>query len=236
MTVNEESRRAGDLAASLEGHEPEAIIASALRAFPSRLAVVSSFGAESAVLLKAVAELDPTVPVFFLDTRLHFAQTLQYRDQLAQHFHLRDVRTVFPDESERQQLDAKDQLWRSSPDACCDLRKVRPLSRALAPFAAWISGRKRFQSATRSALPLVEWDGTHFKFNPLAGLSEPELTARFERDALPAHPLRDQGYASIGCWPCTQPVSTGEDLRDGRWRGLAKTECGIHRPSASCSR
>lgn len=233
MSQSPENARAAALSEALETEPPTAVIAAACDAFPKRLAVVSSFGADSAVLLQAVAEVDPTLPVFFLDTGLHFAQTLQYRDHLAKHFGLRDVRTIFPDEIERGAVDPEDRLWRTDTDACCDLRKVRPLARALASFDAWISGRKRFQGSTRSGLPIVEWDGSHFKFNPLAARSSQELAARFENDGLPFHPLRDQGYASIGCWPCTAPVREGEEVRAGRWRGSEKTECGIHSPLRS---
>lgn len=230
MTKPSDARTAAELSAQWEGRGAAEIVAAAAALFPGRLAVVSSFGAESAVLLKAIAEVDPALPVIFLDTHLHFAQTLQYRDRLARHFALRDVRTVVADARERAVLDPQDVLWKTDIDGCCALRKVRPLAQALAPFEAWISGRKRFQADTRAALPLVEWDGAHIKFNPLATLSPEDLAAAIDGAGLPAHPLRAQGYASIGCWPCTQPVAEGESARAGRWRGAAKTECGIHRP------
>lgn len=194
-----------------------------------RAAVVSSFGAESAVLLALVAEIDPATPVLFVDTGQHFAETLGYREMLAAVLGLTDVRDVRLSERERAANDPQDELWRYDPDACCRLRKVTPLDRALAPFEAWISGRKRHQAFSRIALPVVERVDGKTKLNPLAAWTAADIEAEMVRRALPRHPLSLAGYPSIGCATCTHAVATGEDPRSGRWAGTGKTECGIHR-------
>jgi phosphoadenosine phosphosulfate reductase len=195
-------------------------------------AVVSSFGAESAVLLALAAEVDRSVPVVFLETGKHFPETLRYRDRLIDVLGLTDVRSIAPAADDIAADDPDGILWASDPDRCCDIRKVRPLERALAPFDAWLTGRKRFQASTRQELAAVEWDGLHIKINPLAEWNRDDLAAYVAARDLPAHSLVAQGFPSIGCMPCTERVAEGEDARSGRWRGQGKTECGIHmRPS-----
>jgi phosphoadenosine phosphosulfate reductase len=211
---------------------PAAIIAEAARVAPhGRLAVVSSFGAESAVLLKFVAEVDRAIPVLFLDTGWLFEETLVYRHTLADRLGLTDVRVFVPSASELVRQDPRRELWFADPDACCNLRKVVPLEHALQPFSAWLNGRKRYHGAERARLPVVEADGKRLKFNPLANLARPELERMFDAFDLPRHPLEAAGFASIGCMPCTSRVKAGEDVRAGRWRGRGKTECGIHTAS-----
>ncbi|GBQ05002.1 phosphoadenylyl-sulfate reductase [Saccharibacter floricola] len=201
-----------------------------------RVAVVSSFGAESAVLLAQVAQYDSTIPVFFLDTLRHFPETLAYRETLTQALGLRDVRVLSPQRPALEARDPHDQLADFDPDACCALRKVEPLDVVLPEFDVWITGRKRNQASTRTALPVVEpQDDGGVKLNPLAGWGRQEVLAFMESHHLPAHPLVAQGYPSIGCAPCTRAVGAGEDSRSGRWAGQAKTECGIHRPVSSPS-
>jgi phosphoadenosine phosphosulfate reductase len=197
--------------------------------FAGRIAVVSSFGAESAVLLALVADIDAATPVLFVDTRQHFPETLAYRDTLVARLGLTDVRSVGPTEAELNGNDPGAELWRFDPDACCRFRKVTPLERALAPFEAWVTGRKRHQALTRSALGFIERDGGKTKINPLADWSADQLEAELVARGLPRHPLSLAGYASIGCAPCTRAVAEGEDPRSGRWAGTGKTECGIHR-------
>ena len=196
--------------------------------FRNRIGVVSSFGAESALLLSVISEIDPSVPVIFLETGKHFPQTLDYREALAAHLGLTDVRDVVPGARAVSDRDPTGELWYYDQDACCDLRKVGPLERALAPFDAWISGRKRFQAATRAALPFVERDGRRLKLNPLADWDASRIEQEITRRALPRHPLVEQGYPSIGCAVCTRSVGEGEDSRAGRWAGSQKVECGIH--------
>lgn len=198
--------------------------------FAGRLAVLSSFGADAALLLALVAEIDPSVPVLFLDTDRHFAETLDYRRRLVERLGLTEVRTVRPDPAEAAAEDPDGDLW-LDPDACCALRKTRPLERALAPFAAWVTGRRRDQASTRARLRLVERVGGRIKLNPLADWDAGRVAAELARRDLPPHPLARRGYASIGCAHCTVPVAPGADPRSGRWAGRGKVECGIHRPS-----
>lgn len=196
--------------------------------FAGRIALVSSFGAESVVLLDLVAEVAPDVPVIFLDTHKLFGETLRYRDKLAARLKLTNILTIDPDADEVAAEDGNGLLWASNPDACCGLRKVRPLVRAMQGFDAWITGRKRFQSDTRADIPLIEFGGAKFKINPLANWSPEAIAERIRSRDLPPHPLVADGFLSIGCMPCTRRVIPGETARAGRWAGLAKTECGIH--------
>ncbi len=197
-------------------------------AFRGRIAVVSSFGAESAVLLAMVAEIDPATPVLFLDTKKHFPETIAYRRLLAVHLGLRDVRDIVPDPERLAQDDPSGELWHFDPDACCARRKVTPLAAALAPFDAWVNGRKRFQAATRARLPFFELADGKLKINPLADWDATRIADAFAARRLPPHPLVARGFPSIGCAPCTRPAGAGEDARAGRWSGHVKTECGIH--------
>lgn len=217
------------LNARLRGQTAEDILQVAIHdLFPGEIALVSSFGAESAVLLHLVAQVDRATPVLFLETGKLFDETLAYRNTLVDHLGLTDVRVLRPDPKALAIADEAGTLWFRDTDACCRIRKVEPLERGLKPFAASINGRKRFQSNTRQKLEIVEVDGARLKFNPLADWGPVEIEAYLTRHALPRHPLVAQGYPSIGCAPCTQPVSDGEDTRAGRWRDSDKTECGIH--------
>lgn len=199
-------------------------------AYAGRIALVSSFGADSVLLLALAAEIDPAVPVLFLETGKHFPETLAYRAELEIRLGLRDVRDVVPEAARLARFDPDGMLHRYIPDDCCDIRKVAPLARALAPFDAWITGRKRHQSAGRAALPFVETVEGREKFNPLADWTAGEIVEEIRRRGLPVHPLVPRGFASIGCAPCTRAVVPGEDPRAGRWPDRVKTECGIHRP------
>ncbi len=212
-----------------EGQDASEILKAALDpALGLRVGAISSFGAESAALLDIIAGEDKTVPVVFLETGQHFLQTLSYRTQLTKALGLTDVRLVTPDAGEKATLDARDELWKTDADACCDLRKVRPLARATAGFNALITGRKRYQSATRAKLKPFEVLDEVLRINPLANWDADDVEAWLEENDLPRHPLVEQGYASIGCWPCTRAVQDGEDARAGRWSGMDKVECGIH--------
>jgi phosphoadenosine phosphosulfate reductase len=220
---------AAELDRALRAASPTEVIASALSLVGrDRLAVVSSFGIESAALLKVVADVDPAIPVIFLDTGWLFAETLAYRDALVEKLGLRDVRSIKPSEETLSREDPERELWFSNPDACCRIRKVEPLLRALEPFAAWINGRKRFQGGLRVDIPVVEEDGPRLKFNPFAHATHEDVAAIFESAGLPPHPLRASGFLSVGCMPCTSRAIAGEDPRAGRWRGRDKIECGIH--------
>jgi phosphoadenosine phosphosulfate reductase len=197
------------------------------------IAVVSSFGAESAVLLHLVAAVDPSVPVLFLDTGKHFPETLAYRDHLVERLGLNLV-VLTPDPDDLAKRDESGLRWSYDPDGCCEIRKVRPLEKALAAYDASFTGRKAFQAKTRANLPRFEIDTTdaagRLKINPLIDWDAAAINAWFEAHDLPRHPLIAAGYPSIGCSPCTSQVAPGEDPRSGRWKGWDKTECGIHKP------
>jgi phosphoadenosine phosphosulfate reductase len=220
---------AEELARALADAEPADIIRSALRAVGrEKLALVSSFGTESAALLKVMADVDPAIPVIFLDTGWLFEETLAYRDTLIAKLGLRDVRSIKPSEEALAQKDPNGDLWFSDPDACCRIRKVEPLACVLETFNAWINGRKRFHGGLRAAMAVVEPDGGRLKFNPFANVSRAEIEAIYKSADLPPHPLLAAGFRSVGCMPCTSRTQAGEDERAGRWRGRRKTEGGLH--------
>ena len=219
---------AGRLDLELRHAHPSTVLEAAVEAFGDKLALVSSFGAESAVLLHLAAQVKRDIPILFLDTGMLFGQTLDYRRNLAALFGLTDVRDLRPLYQDLAVADPQAKLWQTDTDACCHVRKVLPLDRALGEFDAWITGRKRFHGGDRLSLPVVEHAEGQVKFNPLANWSKAELDEYAKVHDLPAHPLVAQGFPSIGCWPCTQPVEEGEDVRAGRWKGQEKTECGIH--------
>ena len=193
-----------------------------------KVAGVSSFGAESAVLLHLIAQADPTTPVVFVDTLKMFPETLAYGDALIERLGLTGLIVARPDPIALAAKDETGLRWSYDPDGCCEIRKSAPLTRALEGYDAWISGRKSFQSATRANLPRFEIVEGKLKINPLADWVKADLDAWFDAHDLPRHPLEAQGYLSIGCAPCTSIVKPGEDPRAGRWRGWDKVECGIH--------
>lgn len=204
-----------------------------MRQFPGKIALVSSFGSESAVLLHMVAQIDKTLPVVFLETGKLFTETLTYRDTLVALLGMTDVRCIRPSGAQLAAYDPDGRLWEKDPDLCCAIRKTNPLDEALEGFTAWITGRKRNQSSSRAQLALEETgpDG-RITINPLAFWQEDELESYFNIHELPRHPLQAEGYSSIGCATCTQKPLPGQDKRSGRWAGKAKTECGIHMPRA----
>lgn len=206
----------------------ELLRAMARDVFPGRLAVVSSFGVESAALLALVAEADPGLPVVFLDTGHHFPETLTYRDRLLARLGLNNLVTLRPEGEALEQSDPDATLWQRDPDGCCHLRKVAPLQAALTGFDAWISGRKRYQGGRRGALPAIETADGRIKINPLAHWTKDQVEQVFRDRALPRHPLEAEGCLSIGCRPCTGIATGQDDPRAGRWAGCVKTECGIH--------
>jgi phosphoadenosine phosphosulfate reductase len=228
-TLLQHQPSAVELDRALRDATPADIIAKALEvAGRDPLALVSSFGTESAALLKVMADVDPAIPVIFLDTGWLFEETLAYRDTLIAKLGLSDVRSIKPLEETLKREDPERELWFSDPDACCRIRKVEPLARALKPFSAWINGRKRFQGGLRADIPVVEQDGARLKFNPFANVSREAIEAIYKAADLPAHPLAAKGFLSVGCMPCTSRTEGDEDARAGRWRGRSKTECGIH--------
>ncbi|MFO7854073.1 MAG: phosphoadenylyl-sulfate reductase [Paracoccaceae bacterium] len=220
-----------DDGAAPEAREAVALarLETALASHPGRIALVSSFGAESVVLLHMVSRLDSGTPVLFGETGMLFPETLSYQRKIAETLGLSDIRHLHPDPADLAAEDRDGALHRRDDRACCRIRKVLPLERALAGFDAWITGRKRSQSPGRAALPFAERDGAgRLKLNPLADWSPRDIAAQMDRHALPRHPLVAKGFPSIGCAPCTTPVGPGEAPRAGRWRGKDRDECGIH--------
>lgn len=224
------AQRASDLNDRYRHHSATSVLERALTdPLIGRIALVSSFGAESVVLLHMVSVMDRTTPVIFLDTHLLFPETLAYQMELADTLGLTDVRRITPSPSQIARTDPFGKLRQHDKDACCALRKTVPLDFALHGFDAWITGRKRFQSDTRAALEFFEPEGQErLKINPLAHWTPDNIREYMSENNLPKHPLVAQGYPSIGCAPCTTKVAEGEDPRAGRWRGEDKTECGIH--------
>ncbi|MCD1626333.1 MAG: phosphoadenylyl-sulfate reductase [Paracoccaceae bacterium] len=222
--------RAADLNARYRHHAASAVLRHALSdPQVGRIALVSSFGAESVALLHMLAVIDRTVPVLFIDTAMLFAETLDYQRQVAERLELSDLRIIRARPVGVAAQDPEGLLHQTDPDACCALRKTEPLERALHGFDAWITGRKRFQASTRAALEFFEADTDgRLKVNPLAHWDKADVQDYMLNNRLPRHPLVARGYPSIGCAPCTSPVKPGEDERAGRWRGAAKEECGIH--------
>jgi phosphoadenosine phosphosulfate reductase len=230
------AQRVDDLAAAYHGLHGEALLRPILtREFPGRIALVSSFGTESAVLLQMVAAIDPALPILFIDTGKLFGETLRYRDELVARLGLRDIRTVRPAALKIAERDPDAMLWQKDPDACCYTRKVEPLAQALKSFDAWITGRKRYQGGARASLPTIEADAGFVKINPLAGMTFAEIEAAFEIHRLPRHPLEAEGFLSVGCYTCSARVASGGDRRSGRWQGSDKNECGIHESMLSAA-
>lgn len=222
------------------GHlEAEALLAVMIKEeFKGEIALVSSFGAGSALLIDMVARIDPYTPVLFLETHKHFPETLAYVAQLRETFGLKDVRFLTPDPEKEKKLDPEGMLWKTQPNRCCWFRKVEPLQRELekSGFKALITGRKKYQTQQRAEMDTIELheDG-RFRINPLANWDSKRITGAFKERNLIEHPLKEKGYFSIGCEPCTRPVKSGEDERAGRWAhtaelpgGEKKVECGIH--------
>lgn len=192
-------------------------------------ALVSSFGAESVALLHMVSVIDRTTPVLFLDTEMLFPETLDYQREVAQKLRFTDVRVIRPDRDLTFLNDPNNRLHATNPDACCTIRKAEPLRKALEPFDAWITGRKRYQGGQRARVDFFENEGnSRIKINPLAHWTPKDVLDYIQNNRLPRHPLVSRGYPSLGCEPCTTRIAPGEDQRAGRWRGHDKSECGIH--------
>ena len=224
------AERVSALNARYKHHAATAVMERALKdAQVGRVAMVSSFGAESVVLLHMVSVIAPATPVLFIDTLMLFPETLEYQRDVAHKLGLSEVRTITATQNELALDDPDGTLHQFNTDACCNLRKTVPLERALGEFNAWITGRKRYQGSTRSDVEFFEVETeARMKINPLAHWGREDLEEYMVQNRLPRHPLVAKGYPSIGCAPCTSPVKEGEDPRAGRWRGQAKTECGIH--------
>ena len=222
--------RVAALNAKYKHHGATAVMERALSdADLGQIGLVSSFGAESVVLLHLVSVMQRDLPVIFIDTEMLFAETLTYQMDLAERLRLTGVRTIRADRTQLFERDNEGLLHLHDPDACCALRKTEPLQQALSGFDSWITGRKRYQGSTRASLDFFENEADiRIKVNPLAHWTSADLQDYITENRLPRHPLVAKGYPSIGCAPCTTRVNDGEDPRAGRWRDQAKEECGIH--------
>ena len=210
--------------------DAEAVLRQAVEELlPGQIAMVSSFGADSAVLLHLVSKVDPNLPVYFIETGKHFPETLAYVETLKARLGLTNVIALYPDEADLKRFDPNGTLWETDPDSCCHIRKTEPLDKVVSGYGGWVTGRKRFQTAERGVLPHFELTSDdRIKVNPLAYFTNEDVEAYKAAHDLPNHPLYQNGYKSIGCAPCTSAVAEGEDPRAGRWRGRDKRECGIH--------
>jgi phosphoadenosine phosphosulfate reductase len=223
-----DSVRINDSVEQFAGLEGRALIQATVKAFPGKVSLLSSFGAESSVLLHMVSEIEQNLPVIFLDTEKLFPETLAYRDTLVSEFGLKNIRNFHPSADDLREHDPKGDLNQSNKDLCCHVRKTLPMRRALSSFDVIISGRKRFHGATRTDLQYVTEQDGKLKIDPLAGYSALDLQNYMVTHQLPSHPLKLKGFRSIGCIPCTSVGGTDDDPRSGRWVDTEKTECGIH--------
>jgi phosphoadenosine phosphosulfate reductase len=226
-----ELKRASD---AFESQQPQDVLKDAIKRFASKIVVACSFGAEDVVLVDMVHRIDPSIPLFYLDTDFLFPETYETRDRIIQQYALKPAQVIqvqsllTPDQQAAQHGPA---LWSTEPDRCCQLRKVEPLTRVLKGYDAWITGIRRDQSPTRANAGLIEWDGKFqlVKVNPLARWTWADVWTYIKVYEVPYNPLHDQNYPSIGCTHCTAPVAPGEDPRAGRWKTFTKTECGLHK-------
>ena len=227
ITIDEETLRA--LNEKYDAKHPQEILRGLLLdVFPGEITLVSSFGTESAALLHMGSQIDRGIDVVFIDSGKLFGETLRYRSQLIEKLGLLNVRTLMPKAALLSASDPKGVLWADNADRCCFVRKVEPMTRALKDVNVWISGRKGFHGGKRSSLPIFELNDGRIKVNPLARWSAQDIATYYVNHNLPRHPLEADGYKSVGCMPCTVPVSSGTDVRAGRWQGQGKSECGIH--------
>ena len=215
---------------SLQGSTPQEILRWAVETFHPRLTMATAFGAEGCCLIHMLAEIEPAVRIFNLDTGYQFPETLELRERIKERYGI-EVELIKPELSVPEyEAEHGGPLYRIRPDQCCHDRKVLPLRRALVGYDAWLSAIRKDQTADRAAASIVQWDAKFklVKVNPLLGWTKKDVWAFIVKHAIPYNPLHDQGYPSIGCWPCTQPVKDGEDERAGRWAGMLKKECGLH--------
>ncbi|WP_409177923.1 phosphoadenylyl-sulfate reductase [Brevibacillus fortis] len=218
-------------ASQLEGQGPQDVLVNAVENYAASLILAASFGAEDVVLIDMLHKLAPTIPAFYLDTNIHFAETYDTRDKLQARYGMTFIQ-VQPQLTLTEQAEKHgDKLWEREPNLCCEIRKVEPLKRVLSNYQAWITGIRREQSPTRANTKKVEWDEKFnlVKFNPLADWTEAQVWEYIHANDVPYNPLHDRNYPSIGCRVCTRAVMPGQDSRSGRWAGFEKTECGLHK-------
>lgn len=222
------------LSESFEAKSPQDLLAYAIERYHPRIVLACSFGAEDVVLVDMVHRIDPSVPLFYLDTDFLFPETYATRDQVIERYVLKPAQVIQVKSlltPQKQAEDYGDALWTRDPDRCCQLRKVEPLTRVLRGYEAWITGIRRDQAPSRANAGLIEWDQKFelVKINPLARWTWTDVWTYIKVYEVPYNPLHDQNYPSIGCTYCTAPVAPGDDPRAGRWKNFAKTECGLHK-------
>ncbi len=209
-----------EISRGFESAPASSVVKWAHERYDTGLVLAASF--QDCVLIDVAVRAVPDIEVVFLDTQYHFAETLWFVEQVRARYNL-NLTVMRP-------RAAADDLWHSDPDQCCRVRKVEPLERALRGRAAWMTGLRRDEAASRATAPIVSYDVGRglVKVNPLASWTDVDVAGYIKDRNLPVHPLAERGYSSIGCWPCTRPVADGEDARAGRWSGSDKTECGLH--------
>jgi phosphoadenosine phosphosulfate reductase len=233
MTVPPAPEELKAISDRLETATPQEILRWAVDTYHPRLTMATAFGAEGCAIIHMLAEIEPSVGLFNLETGYQFPETLETRDRLMERYGVR-IALVQSDQGVPAMVaEHGGPLYDRDPNLCCYIRKVVPLRRALAGHDAWISAIRRDQTPDRATAGIVQWDGKFglVKVNPLAKWTRREVWSFIMKHGVPYNPLHDQGYPSIGCWPCTRSVASGEDDRAGRWSGLAKTECGLHTSS-----
>ncbi len=231
LTLETNAKELIALADSMEYSSPQEILKVAVQKV-ANLTLACSFGAEDMVLLDMLTQIDPNANVFYLDTDVLFPETYALRDWAVEKYGLPNLRRVSPKLTlEEQSNQFGDALWTRDPNACCNIRKVTPLTKVLSMYDGWITGIRRDQAPTRANSQVFEWDAKFglIKVNPLATWTSHQVWDYIRQNEVPYNPLHDHGYPSIGCTHCTRPVNEGEDPRSGRWAGFQKTECGLHK-------
>lgn len=230
MNLFEKEELIRQAAEDFESQSPEALLSWAVERFPN-ITLACSFGAEDVVLVDMLQKVSPKTDIFYLDTNVHFQETYETRDRLQQHYGLEFVQVLPKLTLEEQALQFGEELWKTAPNQCCNIRKVDPLTDILKNYDAWITGIRRDQAPTRANAKKVEYDVKFglVKFNPLASWTSEDVWNYIRSNNIIYNPLHDRNYPSIGCEHCTRPVAAGEDPRAGRWAGFEKTECGLHK-------
>jgi len=215
---------------SLARRSPQEILSWAVEAYFPRLTMATAFGAEGCCLIHMLAEIEPAVHIFNLETGYQFPETLELRERIKERYGI-EVELVGPELTIAEyEAEHGGPLYRIRPDQCCHDRKVLPLRRHLVGYEAWISAIRGDQTRERATASVIGWDAKFnlLKINPLLNWTRNDVWSFIARNDVPYNPLHDRNYPSIGCWPCTQPVADGEDERAGRWAGTGKKECGLH--------
>jgi len=210
------------------GLDPEKILEVSIRKFKSKITYICSFGTESAIILHMISKINKNFPIFLLNTHFLFPETIVYKNKLLKKFSLTNCSDIFPDESLIKKKDPENNLWKNNTDGCCEIRKVKPLDKALKNYSSWISGRKSYHQGQRIDLNPFELLNEKIVVNPLINITKQEVENYFEVNNLPKHPLLNDGFFSIGCIHCTFKTTDKNDIRSGRWKNKIKTECGIH--------